>query len=231
MAKVIQQKQTNWPRFLILTAILVSLCVGAQAQVPVVETDYTFLGNPPGSPGTDITLTKPSGWAVDDLFLVFVSSDSDQGPEWNTKTGWTRLVNCGDSSTNTLTGIYYRIADGTEGSTETFTQTNVDDLMGWWIRISGVDTSDPIHATTSCQQETTTTPDITGFNTTKDDVLAMWFLTHDGADFRDGGGLASGSGWPTDFIDGHTPSGDSTDIGGGWSQKNMASKEPREQSR
>ena len=224
MAKVIQQKQTNWPRFLILTAILVSLCVGAQAQVPVVETDYTFLGNPPGSPGTDITLTKPSGWAVDDLFLVFVSSDSDQGPEWNTKTGWTRLVNCGDSSTNTLTGIYYRIADGTEGSTETFTQTNVDDLMGWWIRISGVDTSDPIHATTSCQQETTTTPDITGFNTTKDDVLAMWFLTHDGADFRDGGGLASGSGWPTDFIDGHTPSGDSTDIGGGWSQKNMASQ-------
>ena len=200
MAKVMRRKPTNWPRFLILTAIFACFCVAAQAQVPVVETDYTFNATPETSPTNEIILTKPAGWAVYDLFLVFVSSDSEDGPEWNTKTGWTLLVNCGDTSTKTLTGIYYRIADGTEGSTETFTQTNDDDLMGYWIRISGVDTSDPIHTPTpSCQQDVGTTPDILGFNTTKDDVLAMWFLSFDGADFRDGGGVATGSGWANGF--------------------------------
>jgi hypothetical protein len=208
---------------IVITALVLVPCA-ADAAVPVVENDYTFTATPANSPTNEITLTKPAGLAVGDLALVFVSSDSDQGPEWNTKTGWTRLINCGTSSTNTVTGIYYRIADGTEGSTETFTQTNNDDLMGYWIRISGVDTSDPIHATTSCQQQTTTTPDIAGFNTTKDDVLAMWFLSFDGADFRDAGGQATGSGWPTDFIDGHTAGGDGTDIGGGWSYKDMPSQ-------
>ena len=52
----------------------------------------------------------------------------------------------------------------------------------------------------------------------------MWFLTHDGADFRDSGGIATGSGWPTNFIDGHTAGAASTTIGGGWSQKNMPSQ-------
>ena len=37
MAKVMRQKQTNWPRLLILTAIFVSLCAGAQAQVVVED--------------------------------------------------------------------------------------------------------------------------------------------------------------------------------------------------
>ncbi len=235
---IFAQSGSIWRTLSLLVMIVAALVLvpcAADAQVPVVE-NYTFNANIPAGDGTDIILDKPAGWAVGDLFLVFVSSDHSDGPDWNTKLGWNLHINCGSSSTLTVTGIYWRIANGDtdyEGSTETFTQNINDDLMGWWIRISGVDTSDPIHIPTLvgnraalCTEQSTTTPDIPGFTTDKDNVLAMWFLTHDGADFRDGGGIATGSGWPTDFVDGHTPSGDSTDIGGGWSQKNMPTQGP-----
>ena len=205
-------------------AIFVSLCGSAQAQVPVVENDHTFKAND-SSARPDITLTKPSGWAVGDLFLVFVASDSDQGPEWNTKTDWNLIVNVGSNGPNAVAGIYWRIADGTESSTETFTQDNDDDLLGWWIRISGVDTNDPIHQISGVGEDSGTDHDILGHTTTEDDVLALWFLAFDGADFADSGGSVTGSGW-TDFIAGNTPGESSTDIGGGWGRKNMASKGP-----
>ena len=120
----------NWLRALLLTAIFVSLCAGAQAQVPVVENDHTFKANDSSPARPDITLTKPLEWAVGDLFLVFVASDSDQGPEWNVKTDWNLIVNVGSNGPNAVAGIYWKIADGTEGSTETFTQDNDDDLLG-----------------------------------------------------------------------------------------------------
>ena len=51
MAKVMRQKQTNWPRLLILTAIFVSLCAGAQAQVVVEDTSKNWGIDAPGVRG------------------------------------------------------------------------------------------------------------------------------------------------------------------------------------
>ena len=216
----------NWLRALLLTAIFVSLSAGAQAQVPIIE-NHTFKANSAGSPDTDITLLKPLGSSVGDLFLVFVSSDHDNGPEWDlhpTPQLWNREVNFGSSTSDAVTGIYWRISDGTEPSSVTFTQNADDDLMGWWIVISGVDTSNPIHNTSGLGQTTGSSGgdfDITGHTTTVDDVLALWFMSFDGADGDPWSITASG--W-TNFIYGETAGGNNTDISGGWGRKNMASQ-------
>ncbi|KKM25133.1 hypothetical protein LCGC14_1598060, partial [marine sediment metagenome] len=215
---------------IVITALVLVPCA-ADAAVPVVENDYTFNALSAGSPSDRITLSKPSGWEIGDLFLVFVCSDSDESsPDWNEKAGWTLEINKGTNGPNALLGIYWRIATGSatyEGSTETFYQNATDDLIGWWIRISGVDTSDPIHNTSGSPWERSATGDhdIVGHTTTKDDVLALWFLSFDGDDLAVDGCVITGSGW-TDFISGETPSGDSTDISGGWGRKNMASQGP-----
>ena len=152
--------------------------------VPVIE-NYTFEGPDEGDPDSTITLTKPAGLAVGDLSMAVVCTDHDDGPAWEAKAGWTLLANSGTSDSDTCLGVYYRITDGTEGATEDFDCNATDDLIGWWIRISGVNTADPIH-NTSGDDEGGSSGDqpheIIGHNTTVDDVLAMWMLNFDGAD-------------------------------------------------
>jgi hypothetical protein len=207
---------------IIMAALILLPCAG-DAAVPTIV-NYTFHANSAGSPDTDITLTKPTGWSVGDLFLCFVCSDHDAGPEWDlhpTPQLWTRLVNVGTATSDAVTGIYWRIADGTEPSTVTFTQNANDDLQGWWIVISGVDTSAPIHNTSGVGEGASASYfDITGHTTTVDDVLALWFMSFDGADGDPW--VITASGW-TNFIYGETAGGDNTDISGGWGRKNMAS--------
>ncbi|MDA2939276.1 hypothetical protein MYX75_13570, partial [Acidobacteria bacterium AH-259-A15] len=58
MAKVMRRKPTNWSRFLVLTAIFVSLCAGAQAQV-TIGTVKTV--GAPGASSVDITGVNTTG--------------------------------------------------------------------------------------------------------------------------------------------------------------------------
>lgn len=62
-----------------------------------------------------INVNKPAGVNVGTLLIAFLHSDSNLS--WTTLSGWTEVVDSGGRS------IQYRIADGTEGSTFTFTRS------------------------------------------------------------------------------------------------------------
>ena len=191
--------------------------------IPVVET-FTFKDHPAGSPRTSITLTKPTGVVSGDLLVLFCLSDDNGADDafQDTKSGWTVMLQTGDGSSSAKLAIYYRISDGTEASTETVTMDAEDDVIGWYLRISGVDQTTPINVQNEGASTTNSSNRaISGVTTTVDDCLAFYVLVFDGADgfpFS-----VSGTGW-TETQEGETPLGDGTDVSGCWGNKDMATQ-------
>ncbi len=191
--------------------------------IPVVEA-FTTKTHSAGSPQSSIVLTKPSGVVVDDLLILFCLSDDNGSDDafQDTKSGWTVMLQTGNSSSDAKLAIYYRIADGTEASTETVTMDATDDVIGWYLRISGVDTTTPINAQNEgVSSGNASSRNVTGITTTVDDCLVFYALVLDGAD---GSPFSvSGTGWSeSDELE--TPSGDNTDVSGCWGTKDMASQ-------
>lgn len=165
--------------------------------VPVVEGFTTYSVD---TTRNDIPLTKPSGVATDDLLMLIVVNEDnvETTANWDTHSGWTRHFNHGNTSVDTHIAMYTRIADGTEGATETVTFTGgADYVCGWYLRISGADTTTPIHLVGSPDQSGSNRSSATGpsITTTEDDCLAFGLVVFDGADSSPFS--VSGTGWPS----------------------------------
>jgi hypothetical protein len=136
-------------------------------------------------PGTSLSLTKPSGVQVGDLLVIIVGSDSNgNGEGFNTIAGWTREVNEGNSTTACYLAFYWRVADGTEGSSVNVPSIASDDLWGYYLRISGADQTDPIDAV-GTPYLTTNNQSSHGITQVTTDVgycLAFYALAFDGGD-------------------------------------------------
>ena len=85
-----------------------------------------------------ITLNIPSG-DVDDLLIAAISSDERNTQTFNTPSGWVLIQSAITPNTNASLAVYYRVADGLEGATETFTVGLNDELCGAIIRYDNVD--------------------------------------------------------------------------------------------
>lgn len=162
---------------------------------PVVEAFTT--ANSGNVEVANIDLTKPVGVAVDELLLLIVGSDNtNASPSWDTVSGWTRFVNIGNSSSDAKLGCYWRIADGTEPATVNVATSSgdLDETWGFYIRISGADTTTPINVVGSGQNTGSASSfAVDQVTTTADDCLAFYALAFDGGD-----GLpfsVSGTGW------------------------------------
>lgn len=151
--------------------------------VPVLE---TWTGNAPSSEASSIVLTKPSGVVANDLLMLLVGNDDETNNVQFTDdlTGWTRINFQGGATPDVQVASYYRIADGTEGTTVTVNAESSDKILGWYLRISGVDTTSPINV--SAFQHSTagdsSSHSIQGVTTTVDDCLAFYHLITDGGD-------------------------------------------------
>ena len=77
MAKLIRQKQTNWSRLLILTAVFVSLCAGAQAQVSIGTVNTKGLEN---ASSVDILSVDTSGSNTALVVAVCFNNNVEQLP-------------------------------------------------------------------------------------------------------------------------------------------------------
>jgi hypothetical protein len=136
---------------------------------------------------TSITVSKPSGTASGDLLIGVIVTDGDAGT-FTPPSGWT-LINSGTADPGGITdqvtlGAWYKIAGGSEPPSYTWNWTNSQAVYAFIIRITGHDSSNPIHvwgvATGSSTgiSITITCPDVT---TTVDDTLVLRIFGSDRA--------------------------------------------------
>lgn len=160
---------------------------------PVLE---GFETNTSGS-ALSITINKPSGVVSGDLLLAILGvEDFSGGDPWGTPTGWTKLGNVAGAPGCDFQ-VFYRVSDGSEGASETFSHNfgfGVE-LLGWYIRISGVDTTTPINVFGTSGSGSGSSIVASSVTTTAADCLAFAICAFDGSD-----GLPysiSGTGWPS----------------------------------
>jgi hypothetical protein len=156
---------------------------GLSNNVPVVEGFQASNGG--GTTSTNLVLTAPSGITAGELLLLIVCDDyANTATHFNAVTGWTKLGESGSATPDAYIGVYWRIATGTEGSSQTVTSTAAAYWLGWYLRISGADTTAPINAQSFAISSATgvnphVIPQIT---TTVDKCLAIYGLSFDGGD-------------------------------------------------
>lgn len=164
--------------------------------IPVIETSTT---NTEAVATTTITLTKPTGVAADDLLVIIVGSDTNGTPGYQALSGFTQVWGDvgGGSGTGADAVMYWRIATGSEGASETVTNDNSAEMVGWYLRISGVDTTTPINVSGTMSEEASgSTHTADSVTTTAADCLAFYIDICDGSDTDPF--TVSGTGW-TEF--------------------------------
>jgi len=144
--------------------------------VPVIE-GWT-VNDTGGTAVASITLTKPSGVQVGDLLLIIVGNDESNVADWNTLADWTMIVDANGAASDAAIGVYWRIATGHASETNPTPTCTVNEVYGWYIRVSGADTTTPIHLVGTPAYDATepyTVPEIT---TTTDDCLVFYVQDH-----------------------------------------------------
>ena len=180
--------------------------------VPVIA-DWT-VNDSGGSAVTSITLTKPTGINVGDLLLIGAVNDAASNSEqWDDSTlkptGFTLIKELGTASQDCHAAAFWRIADGTETDPITLPAFQANELIGWYLRVTG-NHATPLHKTgADSTGNDTASLDITGVTTTIDDCRCFYVYAYDGGDA--GALTTTGTGWSeTDEQNSGTAAGDAT---------------------
>ena len=189
--------------------------------IPVIES-WTKGGSTTAS--STLTFTKPSSVQVGDLLVIIAMQDdtSSQAFDATGSSDFTFLGDGGSTSSDAHVGFYYRIADGTEGSSESITALSSDEWMGFYVRISGADGTTPIDvynfAQSSSNQDNHVIPAVT---TTIDDCLVLYGLSFDGGDGYTFS--VSGTGW-SEVDEYQTDTTGYSDVSGCFGSRDLASQ-------
>lgn len=189
--------------------------------VPVIQSETA--ADSGGSGATSITINKPTGVVSGDLLVAILGSDDNtNNDQWGgPHTGWTKIQSGGTAASDAHLGVFYREADGTEGSSFSFTHGgSVDQLWAKMLRIDGHDSTSPINVS-NLEDFTSaaTAHDIDAITTTVDDCLAINAFAFDGADATFSLGTAVG--WTLqDTIKSGTAGSDAS---GTWATKSVSS--------
>ncbi len=162
----------------------------------VVESGWT---SNTAIPNSSLTLTKPSGVESGDLLLIFVGNDdASANAQWNNTTlkpsGFTLINHAGSDVPDAHVAAFYRIANGSEGTTINVPAQASNDYWGFYIRVTGASTTDPINVVgADYLGGNLTSHPVTGITTTEDQTLAFYLLSGDGGDTFPF--TVSGTGW------------------------------------
>ncbi len=147
--------------------------------------------------GTSIDLTQPTSWASGDGGLIIVGDDDNGNEdEWTDPTDWTdTFPETGTTVSDCHLASWYIVADGTEADPLTLAHVSSDDLWGYWLRLTDIDTTTMLDGanTPTVPAFNQSTHVVPSFTTTVADCLAFYCLAFDGGD-----GLpfsVSGTGW------------------------------------
>lgn len=107
--------------------------IGASTNAPIIASSATWDTNSTGGERTNYSVTLPSGIQSGDMLLMFIGVDG--ATDVLTHTGWTSLA---ESTANSeYRYILGRIADGTEGSSASFTSSATEGAAAVTYRITG----------------------------------------------------------------------------------------------
>lgn len=165
--------------------------------VPVVESFTTATTE--GATDTTIDLDEPTGLAADDLILILFATEQaniNDCPAITTPDAYTQIVHP-DNSADVQGSLYWRISDGAETWPLTIAGTTGDFAGGWALRISGVNTTTPIHkegAWVGEDDNNQTGSTIAEVTTTVNDCLGVFMQITDGCDLSPVT-ITSGVGW------------------------------------
>ena len=182
------KKKTKALLFLVLFAVLFTVSstqikeVSAVTLVPVIE-EISFTDG--GANEIDfLLLARPLNIHVNDLLVLIICSDSNEvGTFFNAIENFTKLGESGDQLCDSHIAVYYKVADGTEIEVNA-TSVSSANMLGWYIRIHGVDTADIIEAqnfdvSVAVGDNPHEIPSIT---TTKNNCLVLYGISFDGGD-------------------------------------------------
>lgn len=162
------------------------------AAVTVAEFQATSGGSTAAS---SIELVAPSGITAGELLLIIVGNEDSTNTQQFTDnvSGWTLIGESGNLTAAAHIAAYYRVATGGEGNV-TVTAQSSDNIFGWYMRISGADTTSPIGVNNFTQSTGNADPHIIPeITTTTANNLVIYGLSFDGGD---GDPFAvSGDGW------------------------------------
>jgi hypothetical protein len=99
-----------------------------------------------GSGAASVVINKPASVVAGDVMIVNLSSYGGSN-NWTLLSGWTSISNVLMNSTNRYAAVFYRVVDGTEGSSFTFSITGGANSAGAIVAFSGVDAVNPLGAT------------------------------------------------------------------------------------
>ena len=171
---------------LVLFALFVTVSnttiVSAAEDAPVIE-EVSFTDG--GANEIDsFDMVKPIEIIPGELLVMIVASDNNQaGIYFEPVANWTKLGESGNELADCHIAVYYRIANGS-GADIIVTGTTTANMLGWIIRFSGVDTSDPIEdsnfaASVALGTNPQVIPEVTTF---QDNCLVLYGLSFDGGD-------------------------------------------------
>jgi hypothetical protein len=144
------------------------VCAGGGCGADYAETGGTFVGN-----ANSASLSVPAGTQSGDLLLAFVSV-AYQFPRVNpAPSGWTMIAEAHSSANGHM---FYRVADGTEPASYTFTWGDSRNAQAVMMRYTGIDTSSPIGAS-SFDSSSFPHPSAPSVTTTVDDSIVVRFLS------------------------------------------------------
>lgn len=177
--------------------MVIDTIAGSGLLIPVIDS-YSSASNGTAT-FTTLTFNKPASVENGNLQLIMMVTENDTSgaTAQYSLTGWTNLGEGGNSTQAARIGILYRIADGTEGSTEVV-NINMDNVnaLGWWFNISNANTSDIFNTSNFTQSGgNASTHIIPALTTDADSCLAIAGLSFDGADYT--GTLTNGWAWRT----------------------------------
>ncbi len=162
--------------------------------MPVVETQTSNTA----TAATEVRLTKPTDVAVGDVLLLIMVNDAANGTaQWDdvnknprlvsdgSDAGWDLVHEDGNGNVDCHIAIFTKVADGTEEATLDVLHVTSCEVIGWYIRVSGVDTTTIVNvqgAPDTSSNPNNSTHVIPSVTTTVDDCLAFYALAFDGGD-------------------------------------------------
>lgn len=158
---------------LLLAASVLNQQGAAVASPPVVESASS--GNN-GTTATSVVVNMPSGVTTGDLLIAQVTISTNVTP--NTPSGWTLERSDVAAGNIVRSFIFSRVADGTEGATQTFDAPGSGRWAAGILRISGADTTTPVDvdgATVDNGNPASTNMVAPSVTTTVDNTLVLRF--------------------------------------------------------
>ena len=167
---------------LLITVSNTTIEVSAAEDTPIIE-EVNFTDG--GAAEIDsFEMTKPIEIIAGELLVMIVASDNNQaGIYFEPIANWTKLGESGNELADCHIAFYYRIANGSTADI-IVTGTTTANMLGWIIRFSGVDTSDPIEdsnfaASIALGTNPQVIPEVTTFH---DNCLVLYGLSFDSGD-------------------------------------------------